>query len=126
VVGRFVVRVGAAGDSAPPRFGGIKAATACTPGPQRPGETTPFNLAWDAATDDATPSSQVVYDIYLGATPGSEDFNNPTWTTPPGATMYRRPGLPSHGTFYFVVRARDRAGHEDRNTVERRGVDPCL
>ena len=50
----------------------------------------------------------------------------PSWTTPPGATSFRTPGLASHGTFFFVVRARDLAGNEDRNTVERRGLDPCV
>jgi hypothetical protein len=30
------------------------------------------------------------------------------------ATSFTTAGLPSHGTFYFVVRARDRAGNEDR------------
>jgi hypothetical protein len=45
--------------------------------------------------------------------------------SPAGVTSYRTPGLPSHGTFYFVVRARDSAGNQDRNVVEQRGVDPC-
>jgi hypothetical protein len=113
-------------DTTPPKFGGLKAAFACTPGPQRPGQTTPFTLSWDAASDDGTPDSLIVYDVYLAAAPGGEDFSEPTWTTPPGVTGYRTPGLASHGTFYFVVRARDLAGNEDRNTVELRGSDPCV
>jgi hypothetical protein len=113
------------GDTIPPTFGGITSAFACTPGPQRPGQTTPYTLSWTAASDDRTPSSQIVYDVYLASTAGAEDFSTPTWTTPPGVTSFRTPGLPSHGTAYFVVRARDQAGNEDGNTVERRGIDPC-
>jgi hypothetical protein len=113
-------------DTTAPKFEGLQWAFACTPGPQRPGQTTPFNLGWRAATDDVTPSSLIVYDIYLATEPGGEDFSKPTWTTPPGTTEYRTEGLASHGTFYFVVRARDQAGNEDGNTVELRGTDPCL
>jgi hypothetical protein len=100
-------------------------AYACTPGPQRPGQTTPFALTWNAASDAVTPSSQIVYDVFMSTTPGGEDFAQPTWITAPGVTRFTTPGLPSHGTFYFVVRARDQAGNEDQNTVERTGIDPC-
>jgi hypothetical protein len=30
-----------------------------------------------------------------------------------------------HGSYYFVVRARDSAGSQDDNTVEKHGIDPC-
>jgi hypothetical protein len=113
------------GDTEPPAFGGLERAFACTPGPQRPGQTTPYTLSWQAATDDRTPSSEIVYDVYYATRPGGEDFANPTWTTAPGVTSFRTPGLPSHGLAYFVVRARDRAGNEDRNTIEKPGIDPC-
>ena len=126
-IGRFTIEVTAVpGDTAPPTFAGLQSAFACTPGPQQPGQTTPFTLTWQAATDDVTPSSQIVYDVYMATTPGGENFAQPTWTTRPGVTSYRTPGLPSHGSFYFVVRSRDQAGNEDHNTVEVRGVDPCL
>jgi hypothetical protein len=135
VVGRFVLRVKdsspagppapSGADTVPPSFAGLQRAFACTPGPQRPGQTTPYTLSWQAATDDRTPGSQIVYDVYLAATSGTEGYSMPTWTTPPGVPTYRTPGLPSHGTYYFVVRARDIAGNRDRNTSEQRGVDPC-
>lgn len=128
-IGKFRFRVRVAppgGDTTPPVFAGLRSATACTPGPQRPGETTPYHLRWNAAHDDVTPSSQVVYDIFMSNTSGGEDFSEPDWTTAPGALTFTTPGLPSHGTVYFVVRARDRAGNEDHNRVERQGVDPCL
>ena len=114
------------GDHTAPKFGGLQSAFACTPGPQRPGQTTPFNLSWEAATDDVTPPALVIYEIYLATTPGGENFAHPSWTAEPGATSFRTPGLASHGSFYFVVRARDTAGNEDSNLVERHGVDPCL
>ncbi|MHB8690406.1 MAG: hypothetical protein ACYDHH_04105 [Solirubrobacteraceae bacterium] len=126
-IGRFTIEVTAGGgDTTPPTFAGLQSAFACTPGPQRPGQTTPFTLTWQAATDDVTPSSQIVYDVYLATAAGGENFAQPTWTTGPGVTSYRTPGLASHGSFYFVVRSRDQAGNEDHNTVEVRGVDPCL
>lgn len=127
-VGHFRFRVGAprAVDRMPPRFAGLRRAFACTPGPQRPGQTTPFTLSWEPATDNRTPSAHIVYDIYESSTSGGERFSHPSWRTTPGVTSFRTPGLPSHGSFYFVVRARDRAGNEDRNRVERRGQDPCV
>jgi hypothetical protein len=126
-VGKFTFRVAApGGDATPPRFAGLVRATACTPGAQRPGERTPALLSWSAGADNRTPASQLVYDVFMATTPGAENFLSPTWTSAPGATTFRTPGLPSHGTAYFVVRARDRAGNEDANTVERRLIDPCL
>jgi hypothetical protein len=129
IVGRFAFRVNSTrprpGGSNPPVFAGLQQAFACTPGPQRPGQTTPYTLSWQPATDEQTPSSRIVYDIYYATRPGGEDFASATWATQPGVTSFRTPGLPSHGAAYFVVRARDRAGREDRNTVEKRGIDPC-
>ncbi len=114
------------GDLVPPQFAGLERAFACTPGPQRPGQTTPYTLSWQPATDNASPATAIVYDVYYTTTPGGEDFSHPTWTTLPGAATFRTPGLPSHGDAYFVVRARDSAGNEDANTDEQRGVDPCV
>ena len=128
-IGNFSFTVAAqppGGDTTPPVFAGLKTAVACTPGPERPGQTTPYNLAWHAAHDDVTPGSQIVYDIFMSTTPGGEDFSQPSWTSPPGATKFQTPGLPANESVYFVVRARDQAGNEDANTVERQGVDPCV
>jgi hypothetical protein len=114
------------GDLVPPVFAGLERAVACTPGPQRPGQTSPYTLSWQAASDTVTPAAAIVYDIYYSTTAGGEDFTHPTWTSPPGVTSFRTPGLPSHGNAYFVARARDTAGNQDTNTLEQRGVDPCL
>jgi hypothetical protein len=130
IVGRFAFRVNSPppgpGDRSPPGFDGLQQAFACTPGPQRPGQTTPYTLSWQPAVDDHTASSQIVYDVYYATQSGGEDFIHATWTTPPGVSSFRTPGLPSHGVAYFVVRARDLAGHEDGNRVEKPGIDPCL
>jgi hypothetical protein len=111
-------------DATPPTFSGLRSAYFCTGGPIRPAETTPYTLTWQGATDDVTPSAQIVYDVFVAHTSGGEDFSHPTWTTPPGATTYTTPNLPSEGT-YFVVRARDQAGNEDQNKVERLGYQIC-
>ncbi len=118
----FVVLSGTqrpSGGGTPPSFEGLEGAFACSPIP-RP---VPFELTWKAATDSVTPSSQIVYDIYLSHTRGGEDFSHPTWTTAPGVTSFETP--PLNEPSYFVVRARDQAGNEDQNTVERVGEDPC-
>jgi hypothetical protein len=125
-IGNFTLRVRASTDSRPPLFSGLQRASACTPGPQRPGQTTPYTLAWQPARDGVTPAGRIVYDVYYSTTPGGEDFSKPTWTTAPGATTFRTPGLPSHGDAYFVVRARDASGNEDGNTREQKGLDPCV
>jgi hypothetical protein len=128
-VGHFHFRVSAArhvADNVAPTFAGLASASACTPGPQRPGQTTPFNLTWKAATDKVTPQNEIVYDVFEATRSGAENYAKPSWTTGSGATSFKTPGLASHGLFYFVVRARDQAGNQDRNKVERRGLDPCL
>ena len=112
-------------DNIPPTFAGLKSATTCIPGPIGGGRTTSYNLSWDPATDNVTPSKQIVYDVYQADAPGGEDFSTPTYTTPPGATSFKTPPLSTDKTFYFVVRARDQAGNSDSNTVEREGLNLC-
>ena len=57
---------------------------------------------------------------------GGEDFSVPTYTAAAGATSFDTPPLPADKTFYFVVRARDRAGNGDSNKVERQGQNLCV
>lgn len=125
-IGHFTLHVRPSSDHRPPAFAGLERASACTPGPQRPGQTTPYTLTWQPASDRFTAPGKILYDIYYSATPGGENFSKPSWTTAPGATTFRTPGLPSHGQAYFVVRARDTAGNEDGNTREQKGLDPCV
>lgn len=108
-----------------PIFGGIKSATTCIPGPLKMGETSSYHLGWEAAKDRMASSRKIVYEVYQATVRGGENFSMPTYTTAPGATSFDTPQLPVEDTFYFVVRARDRRGHEDTNTVEREGVDLC-
>jgi len=107
-------------DTTPPTFAGLQKTFTCSP----EGEPWPYELTWKAATDDVTPSSQIVYDVFYATHPGGEDFSHPTWTTSPGVTSFKTP--PLHEPSYFVVRARDQAGNEDQNTVERANEHPCV
>jgi hypothetical protein len=113
-------------DHTPPTFAGLNSAITCIPGPIGGGRTTSYHLSWDPATDKVTPSSAIVYDVYQATTAGGEDFSAPTYTTPPGATSFDTPELPTDTSFYFVVRARDQAGNRDSNTVERLGENLCV
>jgi hypothetical protein len=113
-------------DRVPPTFAGLESATTCIPGPIGGGRTTSYHLSWDPATDNVTPSSKIVYDVYQASTPGGEDFSTPTYTTPAGATSFDTPPLATDKSFYFVVRARDQAGNRDSNTVERQGQNLCV
>lgn len=129
---RFSFRVRRAGSTSSgggsgtgaPAFGGLVSATTCmvlTPQPSSP--TRSYHLSWKSATDPATPSSAIVYDIYYSPTSGGEDYSAPTWTSAPGATSFT--ATVGAGAAFFVVRARDQAGREDQNTVQRQGVSIC-
>jgi CARDB len=114
-------------DRTPPTFAGLQRATTCIPGPVGGGtRSSPYSLRWVAATDDVTPSSAIVYDIYQANAAGGENFAVPTYTTQPGATTFLTPLLPDDNTYYFVVRARDEAGNRDTNDVERLAANLCL
>jgi hypothetical protein len=107
-----------------PTFAGLTSATTCiVPMPHPLPEGRSYNLTWNPATDPDTPSSAIVYDIYYSPSSGGEDFADPSWTTAPGATSYT--AQVDAGPAYFVVRARDRAGLEDQNAVQRAGVSIC-
>src|SRR6266480_6654443 len=82
-------------DNTPPSFAGLKSATTCIPGPVGGGRTTSYHLSWDPATDNRTPSSQIVYDVYQATAPGAEKFSVPTYTTAAGATSFDTPPLPT-------------------------------
>jgi len=112
-------------DHRPPVFAGLKSATTCIPGPIGGGSSSSYHLAWDPAKDNVTPSAKIVYEIYQATKPGGEDFSTPTYTTAPGMTSFDTPQLSTATHFYFVVRAHDRAGNEDSNTVEREGQNLC-
>jgi hypothetical protein len=113
-------------DRTPPSFSGLERAVTCIPGPLGGDRKSSYHLSWGPATDDVTPASEIVYDIYQAITPGAEDFSKPTYTAPAGATSFSTPLLPVTKTYYFVVHARDVAGNRDRNRVERTGMNLCV
>jgi CARDB len=120
--GMHVVKV--SGDPTPPRFGGLRSAITCIPGPGGRGSA-PYRLSWEPATDNITPSSALVYDVYQATVSGREDFSSATYTSPAGVTSFSTPPLPTDRSYYFVVRARDRAGNRDSNKLERQGENQC-
>jgi hypothetical protein len=109
-------------DTTPPIFAGLTDALACSPGPSAPRYT--YTLTWSPASDNVTPSTAIVYDIYQATSPSGEDLARPSYTSAPGVTSYRTPEL-APATYHFLVRARDEASNRDANTVERAGRDPC-
>jgi hypothetical protein len=113
-------------DRTPPKFAGLKSAVTCIPGPSGPGRTSSYHLAWEPASDDVTPASKIVYEVYQATSAGGENFSRPTYRTAPGAKSFNTPQLATDKTFYFVVRARDKAGKEDSNKVERQGQNLCV
>ncbi len=113
-------------DHTPPVFGGLASATTCIPGPIGPGIQRSYHLSWEAANDNKTRSRAIVYEIYQSTGPGLENFSQPTYTSKRGRLFFDTPALASTEAFYFVVRARDRAGNEDTNTIEREGVNLCV
>jgi len=114
-------------DRTAPVFAGLTSATTCIPGPVG-GKTrsSSYHLAWTQATDNVTSESDIVYDVFMANASGGESFSAPTYTTPAGAAAFSTPLLPDDKQYYFVVRARDKSGNRDANTVERVGVNLCL
>src|SRR3972149_5110728 len=80
----------------PPTFAGIAIAVPSSP--------TSVDLAWSAATDDVSPSDQIVYDISLLTPPG--DPVNTSYTSDPGATSFTISGLTGGADYCIPVPAR--------------------
>lgn len=102
-------------DVTPPVFAGVTSAAAAL------GQIT---LNWNAATDDNTPTANIVYQVYQATSPMGQSFATPTATTQPGATSYTVTGLAAATKYYFIVRARDAAGNIDKNTIEVTATTP--
>jgi hypothetical protein len=96
-------------DTAPPVFSGCTGAAAKDAGS--------ITVNWNAAVDDTTPATQIVYDIFKGTSAGTEDFSKPIASFT-GGTTGLVVGLTSKTTYYFVCRARDLSGNSDKNTFE--------
>lgn len=98
-------------DTIPPVFGGLVSATAIS--------STGILLSWNPATDNVTPSSKIIYYIFMSKTSGGENLSVPVAFTNPGDTSATITGLNKNTTYYFIVRASDEAGNLDSNTVEK-------
>ncbi len=96
-------------DTTAPTFAGLKSVAA-------KGETK-AELKWEAASDDKSAAAAIHYRIYVGATAGAENFTTPALTTDAGATSAEMT-ITSAVAAFFVVRAVDEAGNEDKNSVE--------
>jgi len=101
-------------DTTAPTFEGLVTATALS--------SSEISLTWNAATDNVSASSNIVYLIYMSTTAGGENFAIPSFTTSSGATSFTVTGLSPNTTYYFVVRAKDEAGNIDSNTVEKSAI----
>ncbi len=99
-------------DTTPPVFAGVGAVQSVTPNTAQ--------LTWSTpATDNETATDEIVYAVYQSATAGGEVFTSaPVAVSDPGATNVTITNLASGSTYYWVVRAEDRAGNFDTNTVE--------
>lgn len=98
-------------DTVPPVFSGLQSAS--------PRDSVRVDLSWISATDNRAQPSEIVYNVYVATSPGAQNFSSPNATTLPGATQYTVTGLTPNTDYYFVVRARDPAGNEEGNIVER-------
>lgn len=103
----------ATSDMQAPTFAGLTSATV---------SGTAVTLNWNAATDNVSPASSILYLIYQATASGGQNYASPTATTVPGATSQTITGLTPGTSYYFVVRAQDQAGNTDANKVEKSGV----
>ena len=75
-------------------------------------------VTWAPATDALTDPKDIVYNVYVATSAGDENFSQPTLSSPPGVTSLLVGGLTPDTPYFFVVRAQDKAGLLDDNTVE--------
>jgi hypothetical protein len=110
-------------DTVPPVFAGVSGVTGIGAGS--------VTLTWnEPATDSQTPSSEIVYLVYQTIVSGDEIYGDagavvdadiagdPVAVSAPGASSVEVTGLSSGTTYYWVVRAENRARLIDGNTVE--------
>ena len=97
-------------DQVAPTFRGLTQAKADTPYSLR--------LSWSQASDDISRARDIEYRAFLAETSGAQDFGKPKSAivgTSSGLVGGLRPG----GRYFVIVRAVDRAGNMDKNTVEK-------
>lgn len=101
-------------DSTPPVFEGLKTIDNVT--------TTSADLSWTDAVDDKSPAKDIVYEVYQATSAGQQVFSTPGFITKAGVTKASLTGLTPGTTYYWVVRAKDKAGNKDTNTNEKSGA----
>ncbi len=100
-------------DTTPPAFAG-----AIGTGLPAGTSATSLVLAWNAASDDMSPATAIVYRVWWSTTPGFVPGPTPNLTTAAGAVTATATGLAADTFHYFVVRAVDQAGNADTNSVQ--------
>jgi hypothetical protein len=97
-------------DAEPPTFLGLSGISDVS--------TTSLRLTWAPASDNVNDPADLVYDVYQAEAPGAESFAVPTKTSAPGDASIVIDGLGTSQRYYFVVRARDKSGNQEKNVVE--------
>jgi hypothetical protein len=107
-------------DSSPPKFAGVSGNQSVT--------ATTVELFWNMpATDNETPTSEIVYVAYQATASGAEIYGDggaPVATSTPGAMSMTITGLTPDTTYYWVVRAEDRAGNIEADLIETTATTP--
>lgn len=75
-------------------------------------------INWNAATDNASSSNNIIYNVYLATSAGAQNYTMPTTSSAPGDTSVVVTGLTANTSYFIVVRAEDEAMNEDNNTTE--------
>lgn len=91
-----------------PVFSGISNISSCAGGC--------LQAEWSAASDSggATP---ITYNLYVSTASGSQNFTTPSYATT--GTSFQISGLNFNQFYYIVVRAKDAAGNEDSNVIQK-------
>jgi hypothetical protein len=111
-------------DLLPPSFEGVSSVSNIT--------SSSVQLNWNVpAADSQTPTGEIVYLVYQATTSGGEIFGDagvfevdaglpgePVAISTPGASSVQVTGLASGTTYYWIVRAENRARLTDDNTAE--------
>jgi hypothetical protein len=103
-------------DTTPPVFAGATSVSNAG--------VTSLRVNWAAATDNSTPQGNIVYDVCWNTASGAcQNAGFSTMATTLGGSLFHDVGgLLPNTTYYFVVRARDIAGNQDTNSVQRSGA----
>jgi hypothetical protein len=103
-------------DATPPVHAGLEDAVAIS--------ASHVLITWQIATDGSDPDLEAVYLIFKSTVSGSFDYAYPSHTSKPGETSYVISDLDPGTTYYFVVRAMDRAGNVAPNTTQQSATTP--